>query len=212
MTSQSSPLLLHQVSRERLFQRHSNGTTEETIHNYITMEAFLRQLSQAEQQKILEQMAARKPSETTTRSLGVVTPPVAPSSPTAPQTSSSHQSRQDKPKAAAASIAKNKKSGYRDHSKVMPPPGYKEPTDITLMNFAEKLHHILSRSDLESIIEWRPHGRAFKVYVPQLFALHVCPEYFGHQNYARFCNDLKEHGFIKIPNGLDQNGKCVLCF
>ena len=152
------------------------------------MEALVNQLSPQQQQMLLEHLA-NKPSTTPS--------PVVASAAGAPV-----------PAMSPANKKRNSlRDSYRDFSRIIPPPGYKEPTDIKQMNFAEKLHHILSRSDLESIIEWRPHGRAFKVYVPQLFALHVCPEYFGHKNYARFCNELKEDGFIKIPNGLDQNGK-----
>ena len=92
----------------------------------------------------------------------------------------------------------------------MPPPGYHDQTDLSQMNFAEKLAHLLARTELESIVEWRPHGRAFKVYVPQLFALHVCPQYFGHNSYARFRRDLVEHGFKHIPSGLDENGTLLL--
>ena len=51
--------------------------------------------------------------------------------------------------------AESKRCNYKDWSNVMPPDGYVQPTKIADMNFAEKLHHILSRSDLESIIEWR---------------------------------------------------------
>eukprot|EP00977_Amphora_coffeiformis_P000588 scaffold133_cov169-Amphora_coffeaeformis.AAC.5 len=58
-----------------------------------------------------------------------------------------------------------RRSTYRDYSQLMPPLGHHDPTSLSQsMNFAERLHHLLShRPDLESIIEWRPHGRAFKL-------------------------------------------------
>ena len=103
---------------------------------------------------------------------------------------------------------RNKKlTKYHDYSHVMPPLGYRPPTDLSRMCFAEKLHVILTQTDLKSIVEWRPHGRAFQIYVPQLFAMHVCPTYFGHSSFARFRKDLKEHGFTHIHSGLDEGCK-----
>ena len=103
-------------------------------------------------------------------------------------------------------ILKPSSNRYRDFSHVLPPDGYKAPTTTDDMNFAQKVHHMLSEPDFQYFITWMPHGRAFKVLVPQLFEIHVCPQYFGHRSYAQFRRDLHENGFKHIPSGRDQNG------
>eukprot|EP00977_Amphora_coffeiformis_P020699 scaffold8405_cov169-Amphora_coffeaeformis.AAC.5 len=152
------------------------------------MDALTKQLTMLQQQ----QQLIRQMNLTTATS----SPPQTPS-----QLSASGSSED-----GSTTSAKKGTKRSNHHGNVLPPVGYTKPTRIEDMNFSEKLHVILSRPDLESIIEWRPHGRAFKVYVPQLFAIHVCPEYFGHNSYARFRRELNENGFIHIPSGLDQNG------
>lgn len=103
--------------------------------------------------------------------------------------------------------SKGNKAPYKDLANVLPSPGYKAPTRIQDMNFAEKVHHMLSDPECLHFIAWMPHGRAFKVVVPELFEIHVCPRYFGHKRYALFRSDLEEHGFRYIRSGRDRNCK-----
>lgn len=102
-------------------------------------------------------------------------------------------------------IRQKGKTPYWDFSDVPPPPGYKAPTVIQDMNFAEKIYHMLSNPECVHFITWMSHGRAFKVLVPQLFEIHVCPRYFGYKRYALFRRDLEEHGFEYIASGRDRN-------
>ena len=59
------------------------------------------------------------------------------------------------------------KAPYKDFSNILPPLGYVAPTRIVDMNFAEKVHHMLSDPECAHFIAWMPHGRAFKVYVSE---------------------------------------------
>ena len=104
-------------------------------------------------------------------------------------------------------IRQKGKTPYWDFSDVLPPPGYKPPTRIQDMNFAEKIFHMLSDPEFVHFITWMSHGRAFKVLVPQLFEIHVCPRYFGYKRYALFRRDLEEHGFEYISSGRDRSCK-----
>lgn len=108
---------------------------------------------------------------------------------------------------ALAEILTPATKGYRDFSTVLPPGDFGAPRRICEMTFPQKVHHMLSNPDFEHFVTWMPHGRAFRVLVPQLFEIHVCPQYFGHRSYARFRRELIENGFKYVPSGKDQNCK-----
>lgn len=76
---------------------------------------------------------------------------------------------------------------YVDYSLVPHGPDEKTaPTNIDDMDFHQKLYDMLGRSDLQGIIGWLPHGRAFRVNVPSKFEKTVCQAYFGHKRYSSF--------------------------
>lgn len=66
-----------------------------------------------------------------------------------------------------------------------------------------QLMDVLDRSDLVDIISWMPHGRAFIVKKPKLFAVDVLPRFFKQTKYLSFTRQLNLWGFKRITKGLD---------
>jgi hypothetical protein len=57
----------------------------------------------------------------------------------------------------------------------------------------------------ESIVSWQPHGKAFRVHRPEVFARTVMPRYFKHQTkYKSFLRQLHLYDFRRIPGGMDR--------
>lgn len=96
---------------------------------------------------------------------------------------------------------------YRDFSQVLDDSlQYSKKTKIEDMAFAEKMHHVLSKSELQSCIGWKPHGRAFRILIPKDFEKHVCTEYFAMPpRYSSFLRQLNNHGFKQITQGPDRS-------
>jgi hypothetical protein len=56
----------------------------------------------------------------------------------------------------------------------------------------------------ESIVSWQPHGKAFRVHQPDLFARIVMPRFFKQQTkYKSFQRQLHMYGFQRIRKGMD---------
>lgn len=76
---------------------------------------------------------------------------------------------------------------YRDHStdsdpdplEPLTPPG-RVPT------FPAKLYAILARPELEDVVAWLPHGRAWRVLKPREFETKVIPRFFEHAKFSSF--------------------------
>jgi hypothetical protein len=57
----------------------------------------------------------------------------------------------------------------------------------------------------ESIVSWQPHGEAFRVHLPEVFASTVMPRYFTKQTkYKSFVRQLHMYGFHRICEGRDK--------
>jgi hypothetical protein len=69
--------------------------------------------------------------------------------------------------------------------------------------FPEKLMEVLDRSDMESIITWMPHGRAFIVLHPQQLREIVLPRFFKQTKFMSFTRQLNLWGFKRITKGVD---------
>mmetsp|Transcript_7174 Transcript_7174/g.8930 ORF Transcript_7174/g.8930 Transcript_7174/m.8930 type:complete len:457 (-) Transcript_7174:181-1551(-) len=67
------------------------------------------------------------------------------------------------------------------------------------------LHQILSRKDLDDIISWCPHGRAWKVHNPRVFEDKVLKLYFNQTKYSSFSRQVNGWGFCRILHGPDRN-------
>jgi hypothetical protein len=57
----------------------------------------------------------------------------------------------------------------------------------------------------EESVSWQPHGKAFRVHLPDLFAKTVMPRYFKQQTkYKSFQRQLHIYGFHRINKGMDR--------
>ena len=71
--------------------------------------------------------------------------------------------------------------------------------------FPLKLHEILDDPNLETIISWAVHGRAWRVHDTKIFAFQVLPRHFKHSSYKSFTRQVNFWGFNRITSGPDQN-------
>jgi hypothetical protein len=56
----------------------------------------------------------------------------------------------------------------------------------------------------ERIVSWQPHGKAFRVHQPEVFARTVMPRYFNKQTkYKSFQRQLHVYNFRRISKGMD---------
>lgn len=62
---------------------------------------------------------------------------------------------------------------------------------------------VLDRADMESIITWMPHGRAFIVLQPQQLRDIVLPRFFKQTKFMSFTRQLNLWGFKRITKGVD---------
>lgn len=69
--------------------------------------------------------------------------------------------------------------------------------------FPEKLMEVLDRSDMENIITWMPHGRAFIVLQPSQLKDIVLPRFFKQTKFMSFTRQLNLWGFKRITKGVD---------
>jgi hypothetical protein len=122
---------------------------------------------------------------TRVRSPPKVTPPTgaieSPESPTTPHSigtaSSPHSS---KAATGSAGTSANRKRGvphiYRDYSGAPDATGFaRKKTGGVTQPFPEKLHELLERENVPTIISWLPHGRAFLVRKPKEFTQGIMP-------------------------------------
>ena len=79
---------------------------------------------------------------------------------------------------------------------------------------------VLGQPDLEHIICWMPHGRAFMVKEPQLFVKDVLPRFFKQSKFMSFTRQLNLWGFKRVTRGRDNGayyhqlflrGRTLLC-
>jgi hypothetical protein len=56
----------------------------------------------------------------------------------------------------------------------------------------------------ESIVSWQPHGKAFRVHLPDVFARTVMRRYFKQTKYKSFQRQLHIYGFHRIRKGMDR--------
>jgi hypothetical protein len=63
-----------------------------------------------------------------------------------------------------------------------------------------------------SIVSWQPHGKAFRVHLPEVFAKTVMPRYFKQTKYKSFQRQLHLYGFHRIHKGMDRGAYCHSMF
>jgi len=86
--------------------------------------------------------------------------------------------------------------------------------------FPIQLHEMVTHNNMESIISWLPHGRAFMVHDVEKFVAEVLPKYFNHSKFSSFQRQLNSYGFRRFTQGRDagayyhesfQRGRPYLC-
>lgn len=95
---------------------------------------------------------------------------------------------------------------YRDHSlerdadplSPLTPPG-------RVPNFPAKMHAIMSRHDLEDVVAWQSHGRAWRILDAKAFETKVLRQYFQHGKMSSFIRQSNGWGFRRITRGSDRN-------
>lgn len=69
------------------------------------------------------------------------------------------------------------------------------------ITFPQKLMSVLDNDELQDIITWLPHGRAFIILQKKKFASDVMPVYFKHSKFTSFTRKLNRWGFTRVPRG-----------
>lgn len=69
--------------------------------------------------------------------------------------------------------------------------------------FPDKLMDVLDRGDMDEVLSWMPHGRAFIVKQPKVFDADVLPRFFKQTKFTSFTRQLNLWGFKRIIKGLD---------
>jgi hypothetical protein len=62
----------------------------------------------------------------------------------------------------------------------------------------------MAKVGAESIVSWQPHGTAFRVHQPDVFARTVMRRYFKQTQYKSFQRQLHIYGFRRIGKGMDK--------
>ena len=75
--------------------------------------------------------------------------------------------------------------------------------------FPEKLHQMfdaVEKNNLQHIVSWQPHGRAFVVHKPKEFVKIILPTFFKQSKLGSFQRQLNLYGFNRITSGRDKGG------
>jgi len=72
--------------------------------------------------------------------------------------------------------------------------------------FPEKLHAMLSSGDLDVVVGWQPHGRAFLIRDKDVFVNKVMPKYFNQTKLTSFQRQLNLYGFVRLTAPGDDRG------
>lgn len=141
-------------------------------------------------------------------------PGVAPVSPPS-QPLSPPQDSQCSPGAAAAVAADGTPKGiphvYHDFAFVPDTAGYvRKKTGGVTQPFPEKLHELLEQEttpdfhgNVNAIVGWLPHGRAFLVRKPKEFTNDIMPKYFRQTKLTSFQRQLNLYGFRRLTQSTD---------
>jgi hypothetical protein len=55
----------------------------------------------------------------------------------------------------------------------------------------------------QHVVSWQPHGQAFRVHQPEVFARTIMARYFKQTNYKSFLRQLNIYGYRRINKGMD---------
>jgi hypothetical protein len=62
----------------------------------------------------------------------------------------------------------------------------------------------MAKNGSQDIVSWQPHGKAFRVHQPEVFANAIMPHYFNQTKYKSFQRQLHIYGFHRINKGMDK--------
>jgi len=78
-------------------------------------------------------------------------------------------------------------------------------SSMIIQKLPTKLVAILADQTIQHIVSWLPHGRAWKIHNPHLFADQVLPTYFEASKYNSFVRLINAWGFRRVTRGIDKN-------
>ena len=64
----------------------------------------------------------------------------------------------------------------------------------------------MATSNSQNVVSWQPHGKAFRVHQPEVFAETIMRRYFNQTLYQSFQRQLYIYGFRRIKKGKDMGG------
>jgi hypothetical protein len=64
----------------------------------------------------------------------------------------------------------------------------------------------MANDDTQNVVSWQPHGKAFRVHQPDVFARTIMQRYFNQTKYKSFLRQLHLYGFCRIKKGKDMGG------
>jgi hypothetical protein len=67
----------------------------------------------------------------------------------------------------------------------------------------------MAKAGDECVISWQPHGKAFRVHLPQVFGRSMMPRFFKQTKHNTFLRQFQVCGFHRISEGLDRNKKSM---
>lgn len=71
---------------------------------------------------------------------------------------------------------------------------------------------MLDRPDLENVIRWQPHGRAFLVSDTKQFTKDILPRFFKQSKWTSFTRQLNLWNFQRITQGPDTGAYVSIIF
>jgi hypothetical protein len=64
----------------------------------------------------------------------------------------------------------------------------------------------MANTGSQNVVSWQPHGKAFRVHQPEIFARTIMRHYFNQTQYKSFQRQLHIYGFQRIKKGKDMGG------
>jgi hypothetical protein len=64
----------------------------------------------------------------------------------------------------------------------------------------------MANNGSQNVVSWQPHGKAFRVHQPEIFARTIMRHYFNQTQYKSFQRQLHIYGFQRIKKGKDMGG------
>jgi hypothetical protein len=109
---------------------------------------------------------------------------------TAVQKANSEIQRRDNHASSAVNAAHGQGVSIETHEDSHSDLTFMSYDDLKKLSFPAKLHAILSHWDIEDIVSWMPHGRAWRIHDPEGFQRLIMPRFFHKCKYTSFLRQL----------------------